>query len=173
MSGPTTLDRRDAALAELAAPLGALLHTVNNALAVISTTTFALQIEQRLSDADADAILGGIEAARVAFASFEPIVSSRGAPETAVPGILPLELGSTVSAMVGRATQVQWQGAPPHVSDLTRATRRLLAAVWTATDELAATRVTVIPSVVNGCVSVSVTTPDGRVWGPVPIGVPV
>lgn len=168
-----SLERRDVALDELAAPLGALLHTVNNALAVISTTTFALQIEQRLSDADAEAILGGIEAARVAFEDFEPIVRSRGAPEVPVPGMLPLELSSSVTALRGRPTKVHWQGAAPQVRDLTRSTRRLIAALWTAADELGASQLGVTSSVHDGQVTVAIRQGEGPVWGPVPIGHPV
>ena len=167
-------ERRDAALDELAAPLGALLHNVNNALAVISTTAFALQMEDKLSDADAEAILGGIEAARVAFADFEPIVRSRGSPEVAVPGAPQVDLSSSITALTGRPTVVRWEGMPPRVTDLARATRRLIAVLWSAADELGAAQLLVTSSTEGGRVLVSVrVTTDGRVWGPVPIGVPV
>lgn len=165
-----SLERREQALDELAAPLGALVHSVNNALAVIATTTYALQLENRLSDADADAILGGIDSARLAFADYEPIVRSRHAPKAPIAGLPMVDIGSSVSALAGRIVTLHWQVLPPPVTDLTRATRRLIAALWTAADELGAVNLTVTTSVNDARVRVSVQAPDGRVWGPVDIG---
>lgn len=167
-----TLETRDSALNELAAPIGALMHSVNNALAVIATTTYALQIEQRLSDEDANAILGGIDAARLAFADFEPMARSRGKPEVAVQGPIGTELSSSVSALAGRAITVAWRVPPPRVADVTRSTRRLIAALWTAADELSTGALEVTAGVDHERVVVWVKAPDGRSWGPGAIGVP-
>lgn len=167
-----TLETRDSALDELAAPIGALMHTVNNALAVIATTIYALQLEQRMSDEDADAILGGIDAARVAFADFEPIARSRSKPEVAVAGRIGTELSSSVSALAGHTIIVAWLVPPPRVADVTRSTRRLIAALWTAADELAANELAVTAAFDHERVVVSVKSPDGRSWGPAAIGVP-
>ena len=166
-----TMERRASALNELSAPLGALIHTVNNALAIIATTTYALQLEQRLSDEDADALLSGIDTARAAFSNFDPIVRSRTKVEVAVVGVPVTELSSTLSALTGRAIAVTWRDLPPPVTDLTGATRRLIAALWTAADDLDATSLFATASVSSGCVRASVQAADGRQWGPVDIGV--
>jgi hypothetical protein len=162
------MERREAAIDEFAAPLGELLHTLNNALAAISTTAYALQIEQRLSDEDVDAILGGVDSARTAYAALEPLVRARGA-ERAIAAALIIDASTSVTALVGRPVTIRWATHPPMVSDMARATRRLIAALWTAAEDLQADTLVATCSVRGSIVDVAVATPDGRTWGPVEI----